>query len=195
MFFSENSLLLAAVEAEDLIKVGIAVLWFLIWFVAKLFKKGKDENFTEETEYSEEDEYFEEDDNPREYGNVSAPASVPPQRVPAATPPPMPEENPLVAILKQQREQAEMARRRRLEEIQEKLRRQAASQAAHAEASRSQSLPKKAHSVPAKAGPASPSQEKLSDLLDDRDALRRAILAQEILSPPLALRDRQETPF
>lgn len=195
MFFSENSLLLATLEAEDLIKVGIAVLWFLIWFVAKLFKKGKDDNFTEETEYPEEGEYFEEDDSPREYGNVSAPASVPTQRVPVATPPPMPAENPLVAILQQQREQAELARRRRLEEIQEKLRRQAASHAARAESSRAQSLPKKAHSIPAKPVPASTSQDKLSDLLDDRDALRRAILAQEILSPPLALRDRQETPF
>lgn len=195
MFLSENSLILAESDIfETLFEGAFIVVWLIIALVgaiSKWLKKGKDdeEETAEALEFSSIEESEDAFENESEYGQVA----------PIQEPPPAPEIAPLDILLQQRREQAELARRQRWEAIRERIEREntiARECVVPPPLTRSKSVeaPKKLVKVnPAFAQ--TPAPEKTSnaplaaDILEDREALRRAVLAQEILSPPLALRD------
>lgn len=198
MFFNGNSLILAESDwIETIFDGAFIIVWLLIafaGFISKFLKKGKNEE--EETvplEFSSWDE--EAQDEPEPLNSVESSYSADSG---------VPETTALDALLQQRREQSELARRERWAAIQERIDRQ--NQAARDLAESAQLppkpivLPKPPSPKPQKTLAPSPitapkSERKMGnafDILDDREALRRAVLAQEILSPPLALREHKD---
>ncbi len=168
-------------SAENPVKLLVVLLWFVILAVGGIAK------FLSAQKKSD----AEEEDEP------AGAAPFPPQEAaPARNAVPEAPEDAFAAMLREELlRQKERARERRLEEMRARR--------ARAEKARTEKKPVPAAACeaappPSSAGtppaPAAPARRKTSapaaDLLGSREALRRAVLAQEILSPPLALRER-----
>lgn len=171
-------MLAESAPAENLVKLLFVLLWFVILAVGGIAK------FLSAQKKSD----AEEEDEPADA------APFPPAdaaHAPARNAVPEAPEDAFAAMLREELiRQKERARERRLEEMRERR--------ARAEKARTEKKPvpaaqarEAAETPPA---PAAQARRKTSapaaDLLGSREALRRAVLAQEILSPPLALRDR-----
>lgn len=171
-------MLAESAPAENLVKLLFVLLWFVILAVGGVAK------FLSAQKKSD----AEEEDEPADA------APFPPAdaaHAPARNAVPEAPEDAFAAMLREELiRQKERARERRLEEMRERR--------ARAEKARTEKKPvpaaqarEAAETPPA---PAAQARRKTSapaaDLLGSREALRRAVLAQEILSPPLALRDR-----
>lgn len=165
-------------SAENPVKLLVVLLWFVILAVGGIAK------FLSAQKKSD----AEEEDEPADA------APFPPAdaaHAPARNAVPEAPEDAFAAMLREELiRQKERARERRLEEMRARR--------ARAEKARTEKKPvpaaqarEVAETPPA---PAAQARRKTSapaaDLLGSREALRRAVLAQEILSPPLALRDR-----
>lgn len=165
-------------SAENPVKLLVVLLWFVILAVGGIAK------FLSAQKKSD----AEEEDEP------AGTAPFPPAdaaHAPARNAVPEAPEDAFAAMLREELiRQKERARERRLEEMRARR--------ARAEKARTEKKPvpaaqarEVAETPPA---PAAQARRKTSapaaDLLGSREALRRAVLAQEILSPPLALRDR-----
>lgn len=165
-------------SAENPVKLLFVLLWFVILAVGGVAK------FLSAQKKSD----AEEEDEPADA------APFPPAdaaHAPARNAVPEAPEDAFAAMLREELiRQKERARERRLEEMRARR--------ARAEKARTEKKPvpaaqarEVAETPPA---PAAQARRKTSapaaDLLGSREALRRAVLAQEILSPPLALRDR-----
>lgn len=163
-------------SAENPVKLLVVLLWFVILAVGGIAK------FLSAQKKSD----AEEEDEP------AGAAPFPPQEAaPARNAVPEAPEDAFAAMLREELlRQKERARERRLEEMRARR--------ARAEKARTEKKPvpaaqarEVAETPPA---PAAQARRKTSapaaDLLGSREALRRAVLAQEILSPPLALRER-----
>lgn len=165
-------------SAENPVKLLVVLLWFVILAVGGIAK------FLSAQKKSD----AEEEDEP------AGAAPFPPAdaaHAPARNAVPEAPEDAFAAMLREELiRQKERARERRLEEMRARR--------ARAEKARTEKKPvpaaqarEVAETPPA---PAAQARRKTSapaaDLLGSREALRRAVLAQEILSPPLALRDR-----
>lgn len=163
-------MLAESAPAENPVKLLFALLWFVILAVGGVAK------FLSAQKKSD----AEEEDEPADAAHAPARNAVP--EAP---------EDAFAAMLREELiRQKERARERRLEEMRARR--------ARAEKARTEKKPvpaaqarEVAETPPA---PAAQARRKTSapaaDLLGSREALRRAVLAQEILSPPLALRDR-----
>lgn len=171
-------MLAESAPAENLVKLLFVLLWFVILAVGGIAK------FLSAQKKSD----AEEEDEPADA------APFPPAdaaHAPARNAVPEAPEDAFAAMLREELiRQKERARERRLEEMRARR--------ARAEKARTEKKPvpaaqarEAAETPPA---PAAQARRKTSapaaDLLGSREALRRAVLAQEILSPPLALRDR-----
>ena len=171
-------MLAESAPAENLVKLLFVLLWFVILAVGGIAK------FLSAQKKSD----AEEEDEPADA------APFPPAdaaHAPARNAVPEAPEDAFAAMLREELiRQKERARERRLEEMRARR--------ARAEKARTEKKPvpaaqarEVAETPPA---PAAQARRKTSapaaDLLGSREALRRAVLAQEILSPPLALRDR-----
>lgn len=171
-------MLAESAPAENLVKLLFVLLWFVILAVGGVAK------FLSAQKKSD----AEEEDEPADA------APFPPAdaaHAPARNAVPEAPEDAFAAMLREELiRQKERARERRLEEMRARR--------ARAEKARTEKKPvpaaqarEVAETPPA---PAAPARRKTSapaaDLLGSREALRRAVLAQEILSPPLALRER-----
>ena len=171
-------MLAESAPAENPVKLLFVLLWFVILAVGGIAK------FLSAQKKSD----AEEEDEPADA------APFPPAdaaHAPARNAVPEAPEDAFAAMLREELlRQKERARERRLEEMRARR--------ARAEKARTEKKPvpaaqarEVAETPPA---PAAPARRKTSapaaDLLGSREALRRAVLAQEILSPPLALRDR-----
>lgn len=171
-------MLAESAPAENPVKLLFVLLWFVILAVGGIAK------FLSAQKKSD----AEEEDEPADA------APFPPAdaaHAPARNAVPEAPEDAFAAMLREELiRQKERARERRLEEMRARR--------ARAEKARTEKKPvpaaqarEVAETPPA---PAAPARQKTSapaaDLLGSREALRRAVLAQEILSPPLALRDR-----
>lgn len=171
-------MLAESAPAENLVKLIFVLLWFVILAVGGIAK------FLSAQKKSD----AEEEDEPADA------APFPPAdaaHAPARNAVPEAPEDAFAAMLREELiRQKERARERRLEEMRARR--------ARAEKARTEKKPvpaaqarEAAETPPA---PAAQARRKTSapaaDLLGSREALRRAVLAQEILSPPLALRDR-----
>lgn len=171
-------MLAESAPAENLVKLLFVLLWFVILAVGGIAK------FLSAQKKSD----AEEEDEPADA------APFPPAdaaHAPARNAVPEAPEDAFAAMLREELiRQKERARERRLEEMRARR--------ARAEKARTEKKPvpaaqarEAAETLPA---PAAQARRKTSapaaDLLGSREALRRAVLAQEILSPPLALRDR-----
>ena len=171
-------MLAESAPAENLVKLLFVLLWFVILAVGGIAK------FLSAQKKSD----AEEEDEPADA------APFPPAdaaHAPARNAVPEAPEDAFAAMLREELiRQKERARKRRLEEMRARR--------ARAEKARTEKKPvpaaqarEAAETPPA---PAAQARRKTSapaaDLLGSREALRRAVLAQEILSPPLALRDR-----
>ena len=165
-------------SAENPVKLLFVLLWFVILAVGGIAK------FLSAQKKSD----AEEEDEPADA------APFPPAdaaHAPARNAVPEAPEDAFAAMLREELiRQKERARERRLEEMRARR--------ARAEKARTEKKPvpaaqarEVAETPPA---PAAQARRKTSapaaDLLGSREALRRAVLAQEILSPPLALRER-----
>lgn len=163
-------MLAESAPAENPVKLLFVLLWFVILAVGGVAK------FLSAQKKSD----AEEEDEPADAAHAPARNAVP--EAP---------EDAFAAMLREELiRQKERARERRLEEMRARR--------ARAEKARTEKKPvpaaqarEVAETPPA---PAAQARRKTSapaaDLLGSREALRRAVLAQEILSPPLALRDR-----
>lgn len=171
-------MLAESAPAENPVKLLFVLLWFVILAVGGIAK------FLSAQKKSD----AEEEDEPADA------APFPPAdaaHAPARNAVPEAPEDAFAAMLREELlRQKERARERRLEEMRARR--------ARAEKARTEKKPvpaaqarEVAETPPA---PAAPARRKTSapaaDLLGSREALRRAVLAQEILSPPLALRER-----
>lgn len=169
-------MLAESAPAENPVKLLFVLLWFVILAVGGIAK------FLSAQKKSD----AEEEDEP------AGAAPFPPQEAaPARNAVPEAPEDAFAAMLREELiRQKERARERRLEEMRARR--------ARAEKARTEKKPvpaaqarEVAETPPA---PAAQARRKTSapaaDLLGSREALRRAVLAQEILSPPLALRER-----
>lgn len=171
-------MLAESAPAENPVKLLFVLLWFVILAVGGVAK------FLSAQKKSD----AEEEDEPADA------APFPPAdaaHAPARNAVPEAPEDAFAAMLREELiRQKERARERRLEEMRARR--------ARAEKARTEKKPvpaaqarEVAETPPA---PAAQARRKTSapaaDLLGSREALRRAVLAQEILSPPLALRDR-----
>lgn len=171
-------MLAESAPAENPVKLLFVLLWFVILAVGGIAK------FLSAQKKSD----AEEEDEPADA------APFPPAdaaHAPARNAVPEAPEDAFAAMLREELiRQKERARERRLEEMRARR--------ARAEKARTEKKPvpaaqarEVAETPPA---PGAPARRKTSapaaDLLGSREALRRAVLAQEILSPPLALRDR-----
>lgn len=171
-------MLAESAPAENPVKLLFVLLWFVILAVGGIAK------FLSAQKKSD----AEEEDEPADA------APFPPAdaaHAPARNAVPEAPEDAFAAMLREELiRQKERARERRLEEMRARR--------ARAEKARTEKKPvpaaqarEAAETPPA---PAAQARRKTSapaaDLLGSREALRRAVLAQEILSPPLALRDR-----
>lgn len=171
-------MLAESAPAENPVKLLVVLLWFVILAVGGIAK------FLSAQKKSD----AEEEDEPADA------APFPPAdaaHAPARNAVPEAPEDAFAAMLREELiRQKARARERRLEEMRERR--------ARAEKARTEKKPvpaaqarEAAETPPA---PAAQARRKTSapaaDLLGSREALRRAVLAQEILSPPLALRDR-----
>ena len=171
-------MLAESAPAENPVKLLVVLLWFVILAVGGIAK------FLSAQKKSD----AEEEDEPADA------APFPPAdaaHAPARNAVPEAPEDAVAAMLREELiRQKERARERRLEEMRARR--------ARAEKARTEKKPvpaaqarEAAETPPA---PAAQARRKTSapaaDLLGSREALRRAVLAQEILSPPLALRDR-----
>ena len=171
-------MLAESAPAENPVKLLFVLLWFVILAVGGVAK------FLSAQKKSD----AEEEDEPADA------APFPPAdaaHAPARNAVPEAPEDAFAAMLREELiRQKERARKRRLEEMRARR--------ARAEKARTEKKPvpaaqarEAAETPPA---PAAQARRKTSapaaDLLGSREALRRAVLAQEILSPPLALRDR-----
>lgn len=171
-------MLAESAPAENPVKLLFVLLWFVILAVGGIAK------FLSAQKKSD----AEEEDEPADA------APFPPAdaaHAPARNAVPEAPEDAFAAMLREELiRQKERARKRRLEEMRARR--------ARAEKARTEKKPvpaaqarEAAETPPA---PAAQARRKTSapaaDLLGSREALRRAVLAQEILSPPLALRDR-----
>lgn len=171
-------MLAESAPAENPVKLLVVLLWFVILAVGGVAK------FLSAQKKSD----AEEEDEPADA------APFPPAdaaHAPARNAVPEAPEDAFAAMLREELiRQKERARERRLEEMRARR--------ARAEKARTEKKPvpaaqarEAAETPPA---PAAQARRKTSapaaDLLGNREALRRAVLAQEILSPPLALRDR-----
>lgn len=171
-------MLAESAPAENPVKLLVVLLWFVILAVGGIAK------FLSAQKKSD----AEEEDEPADA------APFPPAdaaHAPARNAVPEAPEDAFAAMLREELiRQKERARERRLEEMRARR--------ARAEKARTEKKPvpaaqarEAAETPPA---PAAQARRKTSapaaDLLGSREALRRAVLAQEILSPPLALRDR-----
>ena len=171
-------MLAESAPAENPVKLLVVLLWFVILAVGGVAK------FLSAQKKSD----AEEEDEPADA------APFPPAdaaHAPARNAVPEAPEDAFAAMLREELiRQKERARERRLEEMRARR--------ARAEKARTEKKPvpaaqarEVAETPPA---PAAQARRKTSapaaDLLGSREALRRAVLAQEILSPPLALRDR-----
>lgn len=171
-------MLAESAPAENPVKLLVVLLWFVILAVGGVAK------FLSAQKKSD----AEEEDEPADA------APFPPAdaaHAPARNAVPEAPEDAFAAMLREELiRQKERARERRLEEMRARR--------ARAEKARTEKKPapvaqarEAAETPPA---PAAQARRKTSapaaDLLGSREALRRAVLAQEILSPPLALRDR-----
>lgn len=171
-------MLAESAPAENLVKLLFVLLWFVILAVGGVAK------FLSAQKKSD----AEEEDEPADA------APFPPAdaaHAPARNAVPEAPEDAFAAMLREELiRQKERARERRHEEMRARR--------ARAEKARTEKKPvpaaqarEAAETPPA---PAARARRKTSapaaDLLGSREALRRAVLAQEILSPPLALRDR-----
>lgn len=171
-------MLAESAPAENPVKLLFVLLWFVILAVGGIAK------FLSAQKKSD----AEEEDEPADA------APFPPAdaaHAPARNAVPEAPEDAFAAMLREELiRQKERARERRLEEMRARR--------ARAEKARTEKKPvpaaqarEVAETPPA---PAAQARRKTSapaaDLLGSREALRRAVLAQEILSPPLALRDR-----
>lgn len=171
-------MLAESAPAENPVKLLVVLLWFVILAVGGIAK------FLSAQKKSD----AEEEDEPADA------APFPPAdaaHAPARNAVPEAPEDAFAAMLREELiRQKERARERRLEEMRARR--------ARAEKARTEKKPvpaaqarEVAETPPA---PAAQARRKTSapaaDLLGSREALRRAVLAQEILSPPLALRDR-----
>ena len=170
-------------SAENPVKLLFVLLWFVILAVGGVAK------FLSAQKKSD----AEEEDEPADA------APFPPAdaaHAPARNAVPEAPEDAFAAMLREELiRQKERARERRLEEMRARR--------ARAEKAQTKKKPVPAAACeaappPSSAGtppvPGAPARQKTSapaaDLLGSREALRRAVLAQEILSPPLALRER-----
>lgn len=171
-------MLAESAPAENPVKLLVVLLWFVILAVGGIAK------FLSAQKKSD----AEEEDEPADA------APFPPAdaaHAPARNAVPEAPEDAFAAMLREELiRQKERARERRLEEMRARR--------ARAEKARTEKKPvpaaqarEAAETPPA---PAAQARRKTSapaaDLLGSREALRRAVLAQEIFSPPLALRDR-----
>lgn len=171
-------MLAESASAENPVKLLFVLLWFVILAVGGIAK------FLSAQKKSD----AEEEDEPADA------APFPPAdaaHAPARNAVPEAPEDAFAAMLREELiRQKERARERRLEEMRARR--------ARAEKARTEKKPvpaaqarEVAETTPA---PGAPARRKTSapaaDLLGSREALRRAVLAQEILSPPLALRER-----
>lgn len=171
-------MLAESAPAENPVKLLVVLLWFVILAVGGVAK------FLSAQKKSD----AEEEDEPADA------APFPPAdaaHAPARNAVPEAPEDAFAAMLREELiRQKERARERRHEEMRARR--------ARAEKARTEKKPvpaaqarEAAETPPA---PAAQARRKTSapaaDLLGSREALRRAVLAQEILSPPLALRDR-----
>lgn len=171
-------MLAESAPAENPVKLLFVLLWFVILAVGGIAK------FLSAQKKSD----AEEEDEPADA------APFPPAdaaHAPARNAVPEAPEDAFAAMLREELiRQKERARERRLEEMRARR--------ARAEKARTEKKPvpaaqarEVAETPPA---PAAQARRKTSapaaDLLGSREALRRAVLAQEILSPPLALRER-----
>lgn len=171
-------MLAESAPAENPVKLLVVLLWFVILAVGGIAK------FLSAQKKSD----AEEEDEPADA------APFPPAdaaHAPARNAVPEAPEDAFAAMLREELlRQKERARERRLEEMRARR--------ARAEKARTEKKPvpaaqarEAAETPPA---PAAQARRKTSapaaDLLGSREALRRAVLAQEILSPPLALRER-----
>lgn len=174
-------MLAESAPAENPVKLLVVLLWFVILAVGGIAK------FLSAQKKSD----AEEEDEPADAAPFPpADAAHARNAVPEAP------EDAFAAMLREELlRQKERARERRLEEMRARR--------ARAEKARTKKKPVPAAACeaappPSSAGtppvPGAPARQKTSapaaDLLGSREALRRAVLAQEILSPPLALRDR-----
>lgn len=171
-------MLAESAPAENPVKLLVVLFWFVILAVGGIAK------FLSAQKKSD----AEEEDEPADA------APFPPAdaaHAPARNAVPEAPEDAFAAMLREELiRRKERARERRLEEMRARR--------ARAEKARTEKKPvpaaqarEVAETPPA---PAAQARRKTSapaaDLLGSREALRRAVLAQEILSPPLALRDR-----
>lgn len=171
-------MLAESAPAENPVKLLFVLLWFVILAVGGIAK------FLSAQKKSD----AEEEDEPADA------APFPPAdaaHAPARNAVPEAPEDAFAAMLREELiRQKERARERRLEEMRARR--------ARAEKARTEKKPVPAAQAREVAEtppvPAAQARRKTSapaaDLLGSREALRRAVLAQEILSPPLALRDR-----
>lgn len=171
-------MLAESAPAENPVKLLFVLLWFVILAVGGIAK------FLSAQKKSD----AEEEDEPADA------APFPPAdaaHAPARNAVPEAPEDAFAAMLREELiRQKERARERRLEEMRARR--------ARAEKARTEKKPVPAAQAREVAepppAPAAQARRKTSapaaDLLGSREALRRAVLAQEILSPPLALRDR-----
>lgn len=171
-------MLAESAPAENPVKLLFVLLWFVILAVGGVAK------FLSAQKKSD----AEEEDEPADA------APFPPAdaaHAPARNAVPEAPEDAFAAMLREELiRQKERARERRLEEMRARR--------ARAEKARTEKKPVPAAQAREVAemppAPAAQARRKTSapaaDLLGSREALRRAVLAQEILSPPLALRDR-----
>ena len=174
-------MLAESAPAENPVKLLFVLLWFVILAVGGIAQ------FLSAQKKSD----AEEEDEP------AGAAPFPPQEAaPARNAVPEAPEDAFAAMLREELiRQKERGRERRLEEMRARR--------ARAEKAQTKKKPVPAAACeaappPSSAGtppvPGAQARRKTSapaaDLLGSREALRRAVLAQEILSPPLALRDR-----
>lgn len=160
-------------SAENPVKLLVVLLWFVILAVGGIAK------FLSAQKKSD----AEEEDEPADA------APFPPAdaaHAPARNAVPEAPEDAFAAMLREELiRQKERARRARAEKAQTKKK------PVPAAACEAAPPPSSAGTPPV---PGAPARRKTSapaaDLLGSREALRRAVLAQEILSPPLALRER-----
>lgn len=169
-------MLAESAPAENLVKLLFVLLWFVILAVGGVAK------FLSAQKKSD----AEEEDEP-----ADAAPFPPADAAPARNAVPEAPEDAFAAMLREELlRQKERARERRLEEMRARR--------ARAEKARTEKKPVPAAQARevAETPPAPAAQARLktsapaADLLGSREALRRAVLAQEILSPPLALRER-----
>ena len=179
-------MLAESAPAENPVKLLVVLLWFVILAVggvAKFLSAQKKSDAEEEDEPADAAPFPPADAAPFPPADAA--------HAPARNAVPEAPEDAFAAMLREELiRQKERARERRLEEMRARR--------ARAEKARTEKKPvpaaqarEVAETPPA---PAAQARRKTAapaaDLLGSREALRRAVLAQEILSPPLALRDR-----